>query len=39
MYSQPWSPVPSTTAHAPELRTANRSAAMTRAKKRPPVAP
>mmetsp|Transcript_28372 Transcript_28372/g.59278 ORF Transcript_28372/g.59278 Transcript_28372/m.59278 type:complete len:205 (-) Transcript_28372:4583-5197(-) len=39
MYSHPWSPVPSTTAHAPELRTANRSAAIPRAKKRPPVAP
>ena len=25
MYSQPWSPTPSTTAAAPELRTANRS--------------
>ena len=27
MYSQPWSPQPSTTATAPELRTANRSPA------------
>jgi hypothetical protein len=27
MYSQPWSPVPSTTAIAPELRTAKRSPA------------
>src|SRR3546814_8927086 len=27
MYSQPWSPVPSTTAMAPELRTAKRSPA------------
>ena len=27
MYSQPWSPTPSTTAHAPLLRTQNRSAA------------
>ena len=27
MYSQPWSPTPSTTAVAPELRTANRSPA------------
>ena len=25
MYSQPWSPTPSTTAVAPELRTQNRS--------------
>src|ERR1022692_4067241 len=28
MYSQPWSPSPSTTAVAPELRTAKRSPAM-----------
>jgi hypothetical protein len=28
MYSQPWSPTPSTTAVAPELRTAKRSPAM-----------
>jgi hypothetical protein len=30
MYSQPWSPVPSTTAAAPELRTATRSPATPR---------
>jgi hypothetical protein len=30
MYSQPWSPVPSTTAMAPELRTAKRSPATPR---------
>ena len=30
MYSQPWSPTPSTTAVAPELRTANRSPARPR---------
>jgi hypothetical protein len=30
MYSQPWSPVPSTTATAPELRTPKRSPAMPR---------
>ena len=28
MGAQPWSPTPSTTAHAPELRTAKRSPAM-----------
>mmetsp|Transcript_5397 Transcript_5397/g.10849 ORF Transcript_5397/g.10849 Transcript_5397/m.10849 type:complete len:201 (+) Transcript_5397:1818-2420(+) len=39
MYSQPWSPQPSTTAYAPELRTAKRSAATPRAKNLPPVAP
>ena len=30
MYSQPWSPTPSTTAMAPELRTAKRSPATPR---------
>src|SRR5690606_41470720 len=30
MYSQPWSPTPSTTAMAPELRTQNRSPATPR---------
>ena len=30
MYSQPWSPVPSTTATAPEFLTAKRSPAMPR---------
>src|SRR6185503_9951080 len=30
MYSQPWSPTPSTTVSAPELRTAKRSPAMPR---------
>jgi hypothetical protein len=30
MYSQPWSPTPSTTASAPELRTAKRSPATPR---------
>ena len=30
MYSQPWSPTPSTTAVAPELRTAKRSPATPR---------
>ena len=30
MYSQPWSPTPSTTACAPELRTAKRSPATPR---------
>ncbi len=30
MYSQPWSPVPSTTQIAPELRTAKRSPATPR---------
>ena len=39
MYSQPWSPVPSTTARAPLLRTQNRSPARPRKKARPPVAP
>ena len=39
MYSQPWSPTPSTTAKAPELRTANRSPARPAANNRPPVAP
>ncbi len=39
MYSQPWSPTPSTTALAPELRTAKRSPAMPRKKARPLVAP
>ena len=39
MYSQPWSPTPSTTAEAPELRTANRSPAMPRKNARPEVAP
>ena len=35
MYSQPWSPTPSTTAHAPELRTAKRSPARPRKNARP----
>ena len=39
MYSQPWSPTPSTTACAPELRTAKRSPARPRKKARPLVAP
>ncbi len=39
MYSQPWSPTPSTTAMAPELRTAKRSPARPLAKSLPPVAP
>ena len=39
MYSQPWSPKPSTTAVAPEFRTANRSPAVPLAKNVPPVAP
>src|SRR5262245_56904003 len=39
MYSQPWSPTPSTTAVAPELRTQNRSPAMPRTKSSPAVAP
>ena len=39
MYSQPWSPTPSTTAVAPELRTANRSPAMPRRNASPAVAP
>lgn len=32
MYSQPWSPTPSTTAKAPELRTQKRSPALPRKK-------
>ena len=39
MYSQPKSPTPSTTAVAPELRTANRSPASPSTNSRPPVAP
>ena len=39
MYSQPWSPTPSTTALAPELRTAKRSPASPRKNARPAVAP
>jgi hypothetical protein len=39
MYSQPWSPTPSTTAVAPELRTAKRSPAMPLKKASPLVAP
>ena len=39
MYSQPWSPTPSTTARTPELRTAKRSPARPRKNARPPVAP
>ena len=39
MYSQPWSPTPSTTALAPELRTAKRSPARPRKNARPAVAP
>ena len=39
MYSQPWSPTPSTTAVAPELRTAKRSPARPAAYSSPPVAP
>jgi hypothetical protein len=39
MYSQPWSPTPSTTAVAPELRTQNRSPTMPRRKISPEVAP
>ena len=39
MYSQPCSPIPSTTASAPELRTANRSPARPRKNARPAVAP
>ena len=35
MYSQPWSPTPSTTASAPELRTAKRSPASPRKNARP----
>ena len=39
MYSQQWSPAPSTTAVAAELRTAKRSPARPAANRRPPVAP
>ena len=39
MYSQPWSPSPSTTVIAPELRTAKRSPARPRKNARPEVAP
>ncbi|KAG0772224.1 hypothetical protein G6F21_014531 [Rhizopus arrhizus] len=39
MYSQQWSPAPSTTASAPELRTAKRSPARPAANSSPPVAP
>ena len=39
MYSQPWSPTPSTTASAPELRTQNRSPTLPRMKISPLVAP
>ena len=39
MYSQPWSPTPSTTAFAPELRTAKRSPARPRKNALPSVAP
>ena len=39
MYSQQWSPVPSTTAQAPELRTAKRSPARPAANSAPPMAP
>jgi len=39
MYSQPWSPTPSTTAVTPLFRTAKRSPAMPRQKTSPPVAP
>jgi hypothetical protein len=39
MYSQPWSPTPSTTAVAPELRTQKRSPAMPLMKALPEVAP
>ena len=39
MYSQPWSPTPSTTAVAPELRTQNRSPATPLRKAEPLVAP
>ena len=39
MYSQPLSPMPSTTAVAPELRTAKRSPARPAANNSPPVAP
>ena len=39
MYSSPWSPTPSTTAVAPELRTQNRSPTRPRRKSSPEVAP
>jgi hypothetical protein len=39
MYSQPWSPTPSTTAVAPEFRTQNRSPTRPRRNSSPPVAP
>ncbi len=39
MYSQPWSPTPSTTATAPELRTQNRSPTLPRRNTSPLVAP
>ena len=39
MYSQPWSPVPSATASAPEFRTQNRSPTIPRRKISPAVAP
>ena len=39
MYSQPWSPTPSTTAVAPELRTQNRSPTRRAGTSRPTVAP
>ena len=39
MYSQPWSPVPSTTAVAPDSRTAKRSPATPRKNASPLVAP
>ena len=39
MYSQPWSPTPSTTACAPELRTAKRSPATPRKYASPAIAP
>ena len=39
MYSQPWLPMPSTTAVAPELRTQNRSPTVPRMKISPLVAP
>jgi len=39
MYSQPWSPTPSTTASIPEFRTQNRSPASPRMNASPEVAP
>ncbi len=39
MYSQPWSPTPSTTTFAPEFRTAKRSPAFPLIKTSPDVAP